>query len=154
MTPALALLCPRNKFSICVIFVCLHPFASPNCTNTVHIALRACWHSVFTSLQNMGQLLLWPSSNLWSSFFRSKASLKTGFLIKCSLGQFPILHEGGRTQKYSYRKKIKFQPGSHSWAYEKMPPLRRMQIPLKNGHLSNSYIWVFSCVVWYVLIAY
>lgn len=61
-------------------------------------------------------------------FFLQKQSFiqNCGFLIKCSLGQFPILHEGGRTQKYCYRKKIKFQTGSDSWVYEKMPPLRRM----------------------------
>lgn len=61
-------------------------------------------------------------------FFLQKQSFieNCGFLIKCSLGQFPILYESGRTQKYCYRKKIKLQIASHSWAYGKMHPLRRM----------------------------
>lgn len=75
--PCSGITSPRENFSICVMFVCLHPFASSNCTTTVHTALRACWHLVFTSLKSMGQLLLWPSSSLWSSFFRSKALFKT-----------------------------------------------------------------------------
>lgn len=145
MTPSR---CPRRKFSICVMFVCLHPFASSNCTTTVHTTLRACWHRVLTSLQSTGQLPLWPSSNLWSSFFRIKASLKTVVSwLNALWGNSLFYMKVEEHRNIATEKKIKLQTASHSWAYGKMLPLRRMWMPLRSGHLSISYIWVFSCVL-------
>lgn len=111
--------------SICVFI--LHK----NCSDHSQSLLASCFHK---STQN-GPTLLWPWSNLWSSFFRSKASFKNcGFLLKCSSGQFPSLHEGKRPQNYCYREKKKKEKASDWITFISV---------WKNGYIyrEHKYLW-------------